>query len=129
MDEAEVSEQVSTLKKNRSSPASPESEDDRLGFENASFKWNEVEEVEDKNSTKPASEADAIRGVDESATMADHKFELKNLSIIFPEGKLTVVTGPTARCAILDVLGFMYDILTAPSAARQRCWRVAPSQA
>jgi hypothetical protein len=129
LDEAEVSEQVSTLKKNRSSPASPESEDDRLGFENASFKWNEVEEGKDKNSTKPASEADAIRVVDESATVADHEFELKNLSIIFPEGKLTVVTGPTARCAILDVLGFMYDILTAPSAARQRCWRVAPFQA
>jgi ABC-type multidrug transport system fused ATPase/permease subunit len=101
LDEAEVSEQVSSLKKDRSGPASA-SEDDRLGFESASFKWNEVEQVpeedKDKNGKRAASETDSILTTEsETATVADHKFELKDLSIIFPEGELTVVTGPTAR--------------------------------
>ncbi|KAF8150500.1 multidrug resistance-associated ABC transporter [Mycena galopus ATCC 62051] len=123
LDEAEVSDQVSSLKKDRSSPVSAEAEDDRLGFEGASFKWNEVEEVpdakedKDKNSKRVASETDSILTTEttesETATVADHKFELKDLSIIFPQGELTVVTGPTASgktALLMAVLGEMTSL-------------------
>ncbi|KAJ6452790.1 hypothetical protein C8R45DRAFT_1223373 [Mycena sanguinolenta] len=92
LDEAEVSEQVSTLKKDRFGPASTESEDDCLGFENASFKWNEDEQSDD----------------------TDHKFELKNLSIIFPEGKLTVVTGPTASGKTALLMAALGEMISLP---------------
>ncbi|KAJ7125217.1 multidrug resistance-associated ABC transporter [Mycena epipterygia] len=114
LDEAEVSEQVSSLKKDRSGP-SPESEDDRLGFENASFKWNEVEEVpdakedKDKNGKRTASETDSILTTEsETGLVSDHKFELRDLSLIFPDGELTLVTGPTAsgKTALLVIRFF-----------------------
>ncbi|KAJ7104581.1 hypothetical protein C8R43DRAFT_1047311 [Mycena crocata] len=117
LEEEEVSEQVSSLKKDRSGPSS-ESEDDRLGFENASFKWNEVEEIPDadmnKNGKKPASETDSIMTAEsDTGTVADHKFELRDLSLIFPDGKLTLVTGPTASgktALLMAVLGEMTSL-------------------
>ncbi|KAF7362389.1 hypothetical protein MVEN_00585800 [Mycena venus] len=117
LDEAEVSEQVSSLKRDHSGPVSAASEDDRLGFENASFKWNEVEEApvakddKDKNGKRTVSETDSILTTEsETATVADHKFELKDLSVVFPDGELTVVTGPTASgktALLMAVLGEM----------------------
>jgi hypothetical protein len=110
LDEAEVSEQVSSIKKDRSGPAYSEPEDDRLGLENASFKWNEVEEAavakddKDKNGKKAASDADSILTAETETTVADHKFELKDISVIFPDGELTLVTGPTARFVRLPVI-------------------------
>ncbi|KAF7346860.1 hypothetical protein MSAN_01825400 [Mycena sanguinolenta] len=94
LDEAEVSEQVSTLKKDRSAPVSPEWEDDRLGFGNASFKWDESE--------------------DDTTSAVDHQFELKNLSIIFPEGKLTVVTGPTASGKTALLMAALGEMISLP---------------
>ncbi|KAF9258421.1 P-loop containing nucleoside triphosphate hydrolase protein [Marasmius fiardii PR-910] len=41
---------------------------------------------------------------------SDHRFELKDISVMFPEGKLTVVTGPTASgktALLMAVLGEM----------------------
>lgn len=72
------------------------------------FKWNEVpEEVMDVKNGK--SNADHSRSSSEETTTAvdteslsggsgveDHKFELKDISVRFPEGELTLVTGPTA---------------------------------
>ncbi|KAJ6497501.1 hypothetical protein C8R45DRAFT_898828 [Mycena sanguinolenta] len=111
LDEAEVSDQVSSLKKDRSSPAS-ESEDDRLGLEGASFKWNEVEEVPDAKDDKNKNSAAASEtaSIMTAETVADHKFELRDLSIVFPQGELTVVTGPTASgktALLMAVLGEM----------------------
>lgn len=40
--------------------------------------------------------ASASASVDFVAPDEDHRFELKDLNIRFPEGELTVVTGPTA---------------------------------
>ncbi|KAF7338908.1 hypothetical protein MSAN_02214100 [Mycena sanguinolenta] len=97
LDEPEVSEQVSTLKKDRSAPASPEWEEGCLGFDNASFQWNEVEQSED-----------------DTTTIIDHKFELKNLSIIFPEGKLTVVTGPTASGKTALLMAALGEMVALP---------------
>ncbi|KAJ7099479.1 hypothetical protein B0H15DRAFT_1002427 [Mycena belliarum] len=117
LDEEEVTEQVSTLKKDRSGPTAHELEDDRLGFENASFKWNEVEEVPDatgdnaKKGKKTASETDSV--AESVATISDHKFELKDLSVVFPDGELTLVTGPTASgktALLMAVLGEMSSL-------------------
>ncbi|KAJ7107582.1 multidrug resistance-associated ABC transporter [Mycena epipterygia] len=118
LEETEVTEQVSSLKKDRLGPGS-ESEDDRLGLENASFKWNEVEEVADaKKDQIPASETDSILATESvTGTIADdHKFELKDLSVVFPDGELTVVTGPTAsgKTALLIKMAVLGEMTSLP---------------
>lgn len=120
LDEDEVSEQVSALKKDSSSPQSSaiNPEEDGLGFENASFEWNQVPESNDddkKTSAKgkgpepstgststivddtgaPVTASDSA-STDLAASDGDRKFELRDLNIRFPEGELTLVTGPTA---------------------------------
>lgn len=113
--EDEVDEQVSTLKK----AASREHGEDTtkgLGIEHGSFKWNEVpEEVEatktaaNGNGSNGHSEAEASNGgEDDTSTAVDsasvaveepepeRRFELADISVMFPEGELSVVTGPTA---------------------------------
>jgi hypothetical protein len=85
-----------------------------LGIENGSFKWNEVEQKEDdkdKNGgiakgKNPASappeevRQDADDGTERSSVAAseasEHRFELMDINVMFPERQLTVVTGPTA---------------------------------
>jgi hypothetical protein len=67
-----------------------------LGLESASFKWNQVEEHENED----ADAADDITVSDDSRggrSLSERKFELQDVSIVFPEGVLTVITGPTAR--------------------------------
>ncbi|KAJ7179617.1 hypothetical protein C8R46DRAFT_1074274 [Mycena filopes] len=120
LEEEEVSEQVSSLKKDRSAPDSADS-DDRLGFERASFKWNEVEVVpevkddKDKNGKKAASDADSIVTTEsEAPTVTDHKFELKDLTLVFPEGELTVVTGPTASGKTALLMAVLGEMTTLP---------------
>jgi ABC-type multidrug transport system fused ATPase/permease subunit len=123
---------VSSLKKDRSSPPSTsDNSEDELGFVDASFRWNEVpeEKDEDKNKGKDAKNgkkmqepSSASTAVDETGSTVptdisdagsaeidltapdeDRRFELKDLNIRFPEGELTLVTGPTAsgKTAIL----------------------------
>jgi hypothetical protein len=59
-----------------------------LVIENGSFKWNELAK-DDK--TKPS----------ETETSDEEiRFELRDISVLFPEGKLTCVVGPTARYVI-----------------------------
>ena len=85
--------------------------DEGLGLEGATFKWNEVVEVvekgkesgQNKSSSPPTSEV-----ADESSTVVDsvsernisetedRVFELRDMTIRFSEGELTVITGPTA---------------------------------
>ena len=112
LDEEEVTDQVSSLKKDRSEPLLPGAEDEGLGLENASFKWNEVTEPADskgKNANGASVPASPTGSSDETDTVVDdgasehsaseigdRKFELRDLTIKFPEGELTVVTGPTA---------------------------------
>ncbi|KAF9442979.1 multidrug resistance-associated ABC transporter [Macrolepiota fuliginosa MF-IS2] len=134
LDEEEVSEQVSSLKKDNTSPhTNLDPEEDGLGFVNASFKWNEVPEdkesdAQEGNGKGKNPEASTSSGtvtvVDDTSTVAsgsdiasvdftapdvvgeDHRFELRDLNIRFPEGELTVVTGPTAsgKTALLMAL-------------------------
>ena len=113
LDEEEVTDQVSSLKKDHSGPYLS-GDDEGLGLESATFKWNEVVEVVEKPkesspkklSSSPTSsevlpdEASATVGDNVSERSIDDRgdrvFELRDITIRFPEGKLTVVTGPTA---------------------------------
>lgn len=107
LDEDEVTEQVSSLKKDYSEPYLPGAEDEGLGLEKATLKWNEVTEIPNKDQTAtndhPTSVTDETSttvadSVSETSVLdtGDRSFELQDLSVVFPEGELTVVTGPTA---------------------------------
>jgi ABC-type multidrug transport system fused ATPase/permease subunit len=114
LDEDEVSGQVSSLKRDAAASHVAEDEQGDLGFENASFKWNEVEKKdEDKKKVEVKrpiwrrlgfrrSRSPSPSGISETATTVDapeqqeHRFELRDLNVKFPQGVLTVVTGPTA---------------------------------
>lgn len=112
--EDEVSDQVSSLKKDMSTPQLPDPDNDGLGLVNASFKWNEVEEVKDKDKGKDKKNDDPPHHDHDSGSpnevttdadtdvgsaigeMTEHRFELRDVTVMFPEGELSVVTGPTA---------------------------------
>ncbi|KAI5115939.1 hypothetical protein M0805_009349, partial [Coniferiporia weirii] len=125
--EEEVDEQVSTIKRECAGPRSRASSEEGFGLRNASFRWNSVEEKGkdkandntkgkvDRNDAKTgfdveaalaeASEAFSVAGVE-----ADHQFELSDISVVFPEGELSVITGPTASgktALLLALLGEM----------------------
>ncbi|KAH7909133.1 ABC transporter type 1, transmembrane domain-containing protein, partial [Hygrophoropsis aurantiaca] len=104
LNEDEVSDQVSSIKKTRS-PANNNSDNDGLAIDNGTFKWNEVPEdatTDDgkaEATTKPdtnnskASDAETKTTLDADLTAAaleneDHKFELRDISVRFPEAEL-----------------------------------------
>ena len=105
LDEEEVTDQVSSLKKDYSEPFLF-GDDEGLGLECATLKWNEVVEVmEQRDQTESSSSSTLSLGADEASTavdadsideLGDRVFELRNVTIRFPEGELTVITGPTA---------------------------------
>ncbi|KAF8153792.1 multidrug resistance-associated ABC transporter [Crassisporium funariophilum] len=126
LEEEEVTDQVSSLKKDHSEPHLPGGDDEGLGFDNASFKWNEVVDVKEKNedvkkgktSSPTSSEiADEMgTAVEDSISersvgeAGERIFELRDMTVRFPEGELTVVTGPTASgktALLMAVLGEM----------------------
>ena len=94
--EDEVTDQVSTLK------AKTSTQDtfyyDSFGLNNASFRWNAVEPKLDDKKKLPTPLPDAQTGSTNGSQddETDHRFELRDISLILPEGELTVVTGPTA---------------------------------
>ncbi|EJU04810.1 hypothetical protein DACRYDRAFT_114129 [Dacryopinax primogenitus] len=93
--EPDVSDDVSSFK--RPPPESTIPIDARLGAEEATFKWNENEEAKKKDA--PGAE-EQVNGAAEAV------FELSDINIVFPIGKLSVVTGPTAsgKTALLMAL-------------------------
>lgn len=73
-----------------------------MGIENGSFKWNEVEEKKGETAKKASngSENDDI-GSDTAVGSPsegdeDHRFELRDINVTFPDGQLSLITGPTA---------------------------------
>ncbi|KAJ6508827.1 hypothetical protein C8R45DRAFT_815212 [Mycena sanguinolenta] len=92
LEEDEVSDEVSALK------LQPAQEDDfvtsGLVIENGSFKWNEL--AKDDQTKPPEAET----------SIEETRFELRDISVSFPEGKLTCVVGPTAsgKTALLQAL-------------------------
>ncbi|KIM37758.1 hypothetical protein M413DRAFT_448273 [Hebeloma cylindrosporum] len=129
LEEDEVTDQVSSLKKDYSQPHLPGAEDDGLGLENATFKWNEVTEHVDRDTDKgksnsgplsptESSEADETgtavgdsvseRSAENTDGNGERVFELRDISVRFPPGQLTVITGPTASgktALLMAVLG------------------------
>ncbi|TRM65424.1 hypothetical protein BD626DRAFT_454236 [Schizophyllum amplum] len=120
LDEDEVTDQVSSLKKDLSAPQ-PAADEDVLAIENATFKWNEVEPEKIVNGSEVTSptDTDSILSRDNvsetevgstSGVLLDHHFELRDISVQFPDRKLTLVTGPTASgktALLMAVLGEM----------------------
>ncbi|KDR78083.1 hypothetical protein GALMADRAFT_245072 [Galerina marginata CBS 339.88] len=121
LNEDEVTDQVSSLKKGTAGPGLSGAQDEGLGLEHATLKWNEVTETAkgtDKKIGTTRSEAPSntiLEVVSDSAserTVGENgerrTFELKDLSVNFPAGKLTLVTGPTASgksALLMAVLG------------------------
>ena len=93
LDEDEVDGQVLGLK----GDTEEHSGKGDLGIIKGSFKWNEVKEKGEKDkrigvkSVALDSEFDTATTVAESAP--EHRFELRDISVIFPDGQLTVITG------------------------------------
>jgi hypothetical protein len=100
-----VADEISTLKQG----TLIRSEDNRLGIEHASFQWNAVEE-DKKTASSPIPErlpkstgssiveSEPVPGDSISVNnqeSEDHKFELRDINIVFPDRQLTVVTGPS----------------------------------
>ncbi|KAG6914947.1 hypothetical protein DXG01_014304 [Tephrocybe rancida] len=128
----EVSEQVSSLKKDTSQPlstapsaANSTEEEEGLGIEKGSFKWNEVkvlkansESADNAKDGKTRSAAITVGGemqalLGEGMSDAllpevniDHRFELRDINVRFPKGKLSVIMGPTTsrKTALLIAL-------------------------
>ena len=125
---------MSTIKKGFV-PPSAETETG-LGIVNGTFKWNEVEEKKDdkdkgkakdngKTNGSNGSEA-AASAIDETATAvddesvmsagltstADHRFELRDINVLFPEGELTLITGPTASGKTALLMALLGELTT-----------------
>ncbi|KAF9070335.1 multidrug resistance-associated ABC transporter [Rhodocollybia butyracea] len=122
LDEEEVTGQVSSLKKDMTTlqRARDYSDQKLFGLENATLKWNAVETVgkaEEGNKndgvahTSDTAEVESVTVRSEtSENDTDHQFKLEQVSVVFPEGKMTVVTGPTASgksALLLAILGEM----------------------
>jgi len=105
--EEEVTDQVSSLKKDNTVPYLPGADHEGLGLESATLRWNTVPESnneakpkdpEQSSSTPMPSDVDESRRTESLSISSseDRIFELLDVSVKFPEGQLTVVTGPTA---------------------------------
>lgn len=124
LDEDEVDEQVSSLKRSHFGTSAGDDDTTKgLGIENGTFKWNEVEEKDD-DATKTKSVAststdDVVQGAyDETergsitaSDVSNHRFELRDVNIMFPERQLTVVTGPTASGKTALLVSFREPLL------------------
>ena len=122
--EDEVDEQVSIIKRSQTGRY-VDSSGDEFGLYKASFKWNAVNEeknkdkVTDDNTMKGSKKqsgkndnrkdtspsAGSSRDIEASLSMAetlsvasssDHTFELRDISVVFPARKLSLITGATA---------------------------------
>jgi ABC-type multidrug transport system fused ATPase/permease subunit len=119
LDEEEVTDQVSILKKDYSEPHLLGVDDGELGLENATFKWNEVadhvEEDGDKGKSNggppsPSMVNETGPPVGDNSSKRSMKmiaFELRDISVRFPPGELTVVTGPTASGKTALLVGYL----------------------
>lgn len=96
--EDEVTEQVSSLKTSGVVLAALDGDDEGLGIENGSFKWNEVEDgvKDDGDSATVIDDSDTAVISNNDGQSRYRRFELKDVNVMFPEGKLTLITGPTA---------------------------------
>lgn len=72
-------------------------DDQTLGIMHASFKWNEKEESA-KTSTSMAIEGEHESdraSIGSQSLSEERRFELRDIDVIFPEGELSLVVGPS----------------------------------
>ncbi|CAE6397156.1 unnamed protein product [Rhizoctonia solani] len=125
LSEEEVPDHVSTLK--RSSPTSFAPTETRLGCKNASFRWPTISTIDRKTGEAPKPQqlsrwtgflimlrlrkkADPPKALEPAITEEDQPFNLHDISVVFPEGVLSLVYGPTGsgKSSLLSaVLGEM----------------------
>lgn len=126
--EDEVPDYVSSFK--RPVLTTPPSEDDqRIGITGgASFGWNEVKEPETKADAKkkkpqPATPALVVPEIVvegehvEPQDEVDERFQLRDIDVLFPVGKLSLIVGPTASgksALLMALLGEMTLLEPAP---------------
>jgi excinuclease UvrABC ATPase subunit len=89
-----------------------DNESEGLGIENGTFTWNAVEEEkskEDEPKVKTTSSEVTVAetGSESIEESADHRFELKDITVNFPDGKLSCITGPTASGKTALLVCFM----------------------
>lgn len=103
LNEDEVDEQVSSIKRANMNAGSRPTYTE-FGLKHATFRWNAVEEKvgEDKSKNKktrdpaPSNVTDATIVETNDGTSTERAFNLSDISVVFPEGELSVITGPTA---------------------------------
>lgn len=127
-----MGEQVSTLKKGYTRPSGES--DEGLGIIHGTFKWNEATEkggdkVTGKDNGKGKSTDSAAASIVEAgpsdagstiagsastgaSTAGGRRFELKDINVMFPEGKLTVITGPTASGKTALLMALLGELTT-----------------
>ncbi|WWD20615.1 hypothetical protein CI109_105091 [Kwoniella shandongensis] len=139
LNEDEVPGWVCSLKRS-SDPR--EGEPTKIGFENASFRWNtgtQTEQAEpdakkgksaDTTSAAQPTSSDSTEGtaVDSDTASEAAYFTLSNLNVDFPLGKLTIVTGPTGagKSAILTALLGEMELLEGRSYLPKNTTQVDP---
>jgi len=110
LNEPEVSQRVSSMKRDNTplNPTAPE--DTQLGIINASFKWNEIEKEDGLNvaTNGHGSESESTMEPGDSVSVTsngaeERKFELREINVIFPEGKFMVVTGPSMYSILIHL--------------------------
>lgn len=113
--EGEVPDWVSSLKRPVDQTAGP----DKVGFKRATLRWNAGEQTTESNGTAngntTAINTSNGNGDTESSPPSEAEvFELTDINVNFPVGKLSVVTGPTGAgksALLVGLLGEM-DVLS-----------------
>jgi ABC-type transport system involved in cytochrome bd biosynthesis fused ATPase/permease subunit len=90
------------------SPYARQRGDSKIGFENATLRWNTGKVTEETNGVAAAvPPAPVSPGTsDQSTAVEEAVFSLSDLNVEFPIGKLSIVTGPTGsgKTAVLTAL-------------------------
>ncbi|KAJ7212815.1 multidrug resistance-associated ABC transporter [Mycena haematopus] len=131
LEEEEVSAQVSSLKKDDAETFSlplldGAEEDEGLGLEGASLTWNRLREQEGDGDGRTSPTASSIDGSttareDDSGSESGgrgHRFELRDISVLFPEGRLSVITGPTASGKTALLMALLGELTLLPGGGR-----------
>ncbi|KAJ7080949.1 multidrug resistance-associated ABC transporter [Mycena belliarum] len=146
LEEEEVSGQVSSLKRDLEVPLLDGAEEGCLGLEHASLRWNGLPEEEAADASDDASSGNGhwngsghganglgsgAESIDESTALGEEgrseagsavgelsRFELQDISVVFPEGKLSVITGPTASGKTALLMALLGEMMLLPDGGR-----------
>ena len=108
LDEEEVDEHVSSIKSAESVQVSDEAYEG-LGAQNGTFVWNSAGNTDGGRLSKTTPEHPEDEGNRFSFT-SDRRFKLKDITVMFPEGKLSLITGPTASGKTALLVGSLSSI-------------------